>query len=213
MKIIAIFSHKGGVGKTTILTSVISKMIKKIKITETYKRKILVINTDMSSYSIRDYLEQKNLFQYIEYEDHRVNELKAALSTILKYASTKYQYIFIDMQGSEIPQNTISDLSKIITTWLLPFAPFETNFSTPISTIQQFKSAQVDPNNVNVFFNLTKPHFENEVYQNFESYILQEQTTYPFHTLNPIEYYKNIEQEGKLLKYQTITDISELIKK
>lgn len=175
--IISTLGSKGGTGKSTILLSL-------IYIFSRISKKTLIINTDESSQSLPLRLSELK----IDETTYLINMTVTSLIDFINFNRgmkfiEMFDYIFIDLKGSDIDKSIFKEFIKLVDYFILPVMPSKDGIPAFHGTLEQLKECIIENKTMSyrmpdIFKNAieaskknTGVHtFMNEVMQQFESY-------------------------------------------
>lgn len=146
-KIIGVLGPKGGVGKTSILFSIIALLNQR-------KYKVLVVDTDSSSVSLSSLIVRSKIAKV-----PNCMLLKLNINHVVEYIENNkgslnyYDYIAIDFKGEEIEQQIFNKIVTLTNFIIIPFVPSYASINAQYSIIQNLISSNVSYKS-HVFFNL-----------------------------------------------------------
>ena len=136
-KSIAVYSEKGGVGKTSVLVSLAYKL--------TDIGSSVFLDADMSAQSILVILKRFDLNPKILYKD------SISVLPFIMSIHSKTEYFFVDLAGREASL-------KLINLVIVPIPPIHTNYSTPVHTVEKLIKNGIDSNKILVLINYMWPN-------------------------------------------------------
>ncbi|BCL65652.1 chromosome partitioning protein ParA [uncultured bacterium] len=142
-KSIAVYSEKGGVGKTSILVSLAHKI--------TDIESSVFLDSDMSAQSILVVLKRFSINPKILYKD------TISVLPFIMTIHNKTEYFFIDLAGREASVNEITYL-KLMNLIIVPIPPIHTNYNTPVHTIEKLLKHGIDADKILVLINYMWPN-------------------------------------------------------